>query len=240
MEMRKQKRLGCIVPAINVIAEDDFITLCPADAGVHFARADVDQTRSLTEQFQQMIDDAPRLGTTLAKAGVGVITFACTSASFFKGEGSDAVIAEAIAESAGVPAITTATAVTDALKTLKAGRIGIATPYIEWVFEAERAFFAKAGFDVAGITGMNRRGGAEVNTISDDEIRAIVDEVDGEGIDTLFVSCTDLPALGLIEELEDRHQKPVVSSNQATFWTAARALGIGPIEGYGRLLARHL
>ena len=68
----------------------------------------------------------------------------------------------------------------------------------------------------------------------------VVRALKAEGIDTLFVSCTDLPALGLIEELEDRHQKPVVSSNQATFWTAARALGIGPIEGYGRLLARHL
>ena len=42
---KKHYRLGFIIPAINVIAEDDYIALAAADVGVHFARADVDTTR---------------------------------------------------------------------------------------------------------------------------------------------------------------------------------------------------
>ena len=237
---RKSHRLGFIVPAINVVAEDDFIALAADDVGVHFARADVDTDREIGAQFQQMIDAAPALATTIVKAGVSVTAFACTSASFFKGNGSDQVIADSIIAETGVPAITTATAVTDALRTIGANRIAIATPYLSWVYEAERDFFVAAGFDVVAVNGLERRGGADINTIADDEIRTLVENVDRDEADTLFVSCTDLPVLDLIDELEARHGKTVVTSNQATFWAAARIAGVGRVDGYGALLRDHL
>ncbi len=238
--MIKTVRIGCIVPAINTTAEDDFIALCPPDVGVHFARADVDQARPMAEQFQRMVDDAPYLATTLVKADVKVVGFACTSASFFKGEGSDAVIAESISERAGVPAVTTSSAVVEALHSVGARRIAVATPYLEWVFEAEREFLQAAGFEVTAINGMERRGGQDIHTISDSEIHDLVADVDSTQADALFISCTDLPALALIGEIESHHGKPVVTSNQATFWGCAKVAGLKPIEGYGRLLRDHL
>lgn len=238
--MVKNIRIGCIVPAINTAAEDDFIALCPPDVGVHFARADVDQTRPMAEQFQRMVDDAPYLATTLVKADVKVVGFACTSASFFKGEGSDSVIAENISDKAGVPAVTTSTAVVEALRKLGARRVAVATPYLQWVYEAEKEFLHAAGFEVTAINGMERRGGADIHTISEDEIRNLVADVDSAQADAIFVSCTDLPALSLIDEIEDRHGKSVVTSNQATFWGCAKAAGVPPIQGYGRLLRDHL
>ncbi len=238
--MIKTVRIGCIVPAINTTAEDDFIALCPPDVGVHFARADVDQARPMAEQFQRMVDDAPYLATTLVKASVKVVGFACTSASFFKGEGSDAVIAESIKDRAGVPPVTTSTAVVEALRSIGARRIAVATPYLEWVFESEREFLQAAGFEVTAINGMERRGGEDIHTISESEIRGLVADVDSAQADTIFVSCTDLPALSLIDELEKRHGKPVITSNQATFWGCAKLTGVKPIEGYGLLLRDQL
>lgn len=237
---RKTHRLGFIVPAINVVAEDDFIELAAADVGVHFARADVDTSREIAEQFQQMVDAAPDLAASLVKAGVAVTAFACTSASFFRGSGSDKAIADAIAARTGMPAVTTATAVTEALRTLGARRIAIATPYLSWVYEAERDFFVAAGFEVLAVNGLERRGGADINTIGDHQIRALVADVDGPEVDTLFVSCTDLPALALVDELERTHGKPVVTSNQATYWASARIAGLAPVAGHGRLLRDHL
>ena len=114
---KKRHRLGFITPAINVIAEDDYIALADDDIGVHFARADVDTDREVAEQFQQMIDAAPSLAASIAKAGVAVVGFACTSASFFQGKGSDQVIAENMTAAAGVPTFTTATAAVSALRT---------------------------------------------------------------------------------------------------------------------------
>jgi maleate isomerase len=44
-------------------------------------------------------------------------------------------------------------------------------------------------------------------------------------------------ALGLVEALEERLGKPVVTSNQALAWHALRLAGhAAPIAGFGRLL----
>jgi maleate cis-trans isomerase len=237
---KKRHRLGFIIPAINVIAEDDYIALAADNVGVHFARADVDTDCEIAEQFQQMIGAAPVLAASITKAGVTVVGFACTSASFFQGEGSDKVIAEHMTAMAGVPTYTTATAAVDALRTVGAKSVAIATPYLSWVYEAERAFFREAGFQVVAINGLERRGGTDINSISDDEIRALVADIDRPAADAIFVSCTDLPVLGLIDELERTHNKPVVTSNQATYWAAAKTDGVSPVTGYGTLLKDHL
>ena len=237
---KKRHRLGFITPAINVIAEDDYIALADDDIGVHFARADVDTDREVAEQFQQMIDAAPSLAASIAKAGVAVVGFACTSASFFQGKGSDQVIAENMTAAAGVPTFTTATAAVSALRTVGAKRLAVATPYLSWVYEAERVFFQDAGFDVLAINGLERRGGTDINSISEEEIRVLVADVEKENADAIFVSCTDLPVLGLIDELERTYGKPVVTSNQATYWAAAKVAGVPPVSGYGTLLRDHL
>ena len=60
------------------------------------------------------------------------------------------------------------------------------------------------------------------------------DEAEG-----MVVSCTDFPVLGMIPELEKRMGKPVITSNQATFWAVLRAAGIkDQFKNFGTLL-RH-
>lgn len=231
--------MGCIVPSINVTAEDEIIAMAPLGVGVHFARALVDRSLPLESQFSTMVDQLPDLASGLAHAGVSVIAFACTSAGFFKGVGSDRDIAQAIARGADLPAVPTATAVVEALNVLDIRRVAVATPYVKWVFEREREFLEAAGFVVTAITGLERTGGADISGISDDTVRSLVDAVDSADADAVFVSCTDLPAVHLITELEDRYGKPVVTSNQATFWACAQRIGLPPMDRFGRLM-QHL
>ena len=55
--------------------------------------------------------------------------------------------------------------------------------------------------------------------------------------DALFVSCTALPALEILEEVEKKINKPVFSSNQTLIWDTIRSVGYkSSIEGYGKLL----
>jgi maleate cis-trans isomerase len=232
--------MGFIVPAINVIAEDDFIAMAPPDVGVHFARADVDRGLPLQEQFQQMVDAAPRLAASLAKAGVQVCAFACTSASFFKGVGFDQAIARSMQAASGIECMTTSTAVLEALQAVEVRRIGLATPYVQWVVDAERQFFTQSGLEVVAANGLERHGGSDINTIDDETIRAQALAVALPSSDAVFISCTDLPSLALVESLEQVTGRPVITSNQATFWACARRLGIGPIANFGGLLSRHL
>jgi arylmalonate decarboxylase len=229
-----KRRIGCIVPGSNVVVEEDFIRLCPPDASVHFARARIDT--ATPEQFRRMIDQAPDLAQLLTLAGVGVVGFACTGASFFLGPGSDDALARGMEASAKVPAVPTSSAVVRALRAVGARRISVATPYEKWLNDAEREFLAAAGFEVLVIEGLGLCRGVDIHALEPGEAYRLAREVDRPDADAVFISCTDFQALGVVERLERELGKPVVTSNQATFWACAAAVGTRGVSGYGRLV----
>ena len=54
--------------------------------------------------------------------------------------------------------------------------------------------------------------------------------------EALFVSCTALPTLSIIDKLEKKINKIVLSSNQALIWDTLEAIGKNnSIKGYGKL-----
>ena len=66
-------------------------------------------------------------------------------------------------------------------------------------------------------------------------------EADRDDADALFISCTAIRAVDVVDEIERMLNKPVVCANQALFWEAVRTAGYAaPMEGYGRLLTMDL
>ena len=64
----------------------------------------------------------------------------------------------------------------------------------------------------------------------------MLSKIDVDRADALFISCTALPALSLIEKLEKKLNKIVLSSNQALIWDTLQEIGNKePIEGFGKL-----
>ena len=58
--------------------------------------------------------------------------------------------------------------------------------------------------------------------------------------EALFISCTALPAFKIIQELENKTKKIVLSSNQVLIWDSIRSVGYdSSIEGYGKLLRKN-
>ena len=56
--------------------------------------------------------------------------------------------------------------------------------------------------------------------------------------DALFISCTALPALAIIDRLEKKHGKMVLSSNQALIWETLEKIGMNKsIAGFGKLFS---
>ncbi|MCB1313590.1 MAG: arylmalonate decarboxylase, partial [Sedimentitalea sp.] len=62
--------------------------------------------------------------------------------------------------------------------------------------------------------------------------------LDGPDVEAVFLSCTAMPSLEVIEAIEARLGKPAVGSNQATLWAMRALAGLpaGPL-GVGRLLS---
>ena len=65
----------------------------------------------------------------------------------------------------------------------------------------------------------------------------MLSKIDLNDADALFVSCTALPALEILDEVEKKINKPVFSSNQTLIWDTIRSVGYKfPVDGYGKLL----
>ena len=64
----------------------------------------------------------------------------------------------------------------------------------------------------------------------------VLSKIDLEDSDALFVSCTALPVLSIIDKLEKKLNKIVLSSNQTLIWEALNLIGNKePVIGYGKI-----
>jgi maleate cis-trans isomerase len=223
------------------VVDPEFARLCPAGVSWHTTR--VLLTGPATrESFQRMASNVARAAEELATAEVDVVVYGCTSGSI-GGEGPQAVAT--IERICGVPAVTTAGAVVEALAALGVRRIAVATPYVSSVNETERSFLEQAGLEVVSIEGMgigqtdtDRRTIAHQPPARTEALARAVDRPEAEAI---FISCTNLPTLEIIATLEHDLGKPVVTSNTASLWAAMQRVGVrDPIQGYGCLLEQRL
>jgi maleate isomerase len=118
-------------------------------------------------------------------------------------------------------------------------RIGVMIPSTNTTCEADFQLEAQ-GFEVLNVDGEPRAAAAGNQGINDQEPAEVAEfatRVCRPKADALLCSSTAWRSVEAIAAIEARTGKPAVSSNQATIWTALRALGITrPITGFGRLL----
>ncbi|MBS7635542.1 maleate cis-trans isomerase, partial [Candidatus Bathyarchaeota archaeon] len=106
-------------------------------------------------------------------------------------------------------------------------------PYPEEINIKEKEFLEGNGFKVTRIEGLPSPMGISIHR--PEEAYRLARKVDSEENDGIFISCTNFRTLEIIEILDTG--KPVVTSNQATFWKALRMIGVrAKIQGFGRLL----
>ena len=78
------------------------------------------------------------------------------------------------------------------------------------------------------------RVGREFGTVPASEAYRLACRADGPGADGVFIACTALPTLPIIEHLEEDLAKPVITANQATMWAALRLSGVATTSMGGR------
>jgi maleate isomerase len=114
------------------------------------------------------------------------------------------------------------------------------SPYTEAVDAAEHRFFAEGGIEV--IAGAHL-GIADGFRLAEPEAKAILDLAASAWdprSDGLIAACLNFRSHLLIDTLEARIGKPVVTSTQAVLWHLLRLAGINtPIHGFGLLLRAH-
>jgi maleate isomerase len=235
-----RSRIGLIIPSDNTSMESEFNKiLYPVEGiSVHATRIFLEELS--VESLLKMKDQVKRAAKELKTAEITVIAYGCTSGSFIKGLDFDKEIIREIEEETHITATTTSTAVVEALKKLNVKKIAVGTPYSDDVNEKEKEFLGANGFDVTTIAGLNiipifNQGLQEPYVAYN-----LGEEIDSNKAECIFISCTDIRAVEIIDALERRLGKPVISSNLATLWHVLRIEQLGlSLRGYGKLLEEY-
>lgn len=234
--MTDERRVGLIFPGGGrKNPEEEMQKYAPANISfisepIRFDRID---RQGLVEMGARVEYAARRLATQT----VDLIVFACTSGSFIKGFGYDQAIIETIERATGKQAVTTTTAVVDALYRMESNGIVMCTPYPDEVNAAEVRFLQESGFPVLRNIGLGITEPTMVSKVPFESIHDMVKRVVTPDADTVFISCTGLVVLNHIAAMEEEFEKTVITSNQATLWKVLQLLGIRCAAGPGRLFA---
>jgi maleate cis-trans isomerase len=228
-------KLGIIVPSWNTMMEYETQRMAGNGTSVHSMR--ISHTADTEENVIWMGTQVPAAAKLLAHAKVDVICYGCTGGGFIKGPGYDQQLTNEIKEATGIPGTTTIVGVTDALRAFGAKKLCVASPYEPWLNEKLRDFLGKTGFEVLAIKGL---GTQAHSTVKPEQVEALVTSVDRRDADAIFISCTNFGTLDIIESLEKKLGKPVVTSNSASMWKMMRIVGDkSAVSGGGRLFREH-
>ena len=100
-------------------------------------------------------------------------------------------------------------------------------------------FVEDSGVKVLNAKWLNKAG-HDIGEVSKETIYHLAREVDTPESQAIFISCVNLHAVEVIENIEKDLQKPVITSNQATMWNILRLANINDkIQGYGQLLSNY-
>ena len=233
-------RVGVIVPPSNTVNEAEFNRLKPDGVTFHFTRSPL-HADPAADDFAEMLGDVERAVGELASCRVDLTAYGCTSGSMSCP--ADRLLGK-MRDVGGVPAVSTAGAILAALQALGVDRIAMATPYTDETNNHERHFLEEHGIEVVAMAGLGLNtslaGVQKISRVPPPDVFAHARSVDCDAAEAVLICCTDFNTLDVIDPLEAELDKPVISSNTATFWSVLRAAGIEDrIPGYGRLLVEH-
>ena len=228
-------KLGIIVPSWNTMMEYEAQRMAGNGTSIHSMR--IPHTADTEENVIWMGTQVPAAAKLLAHAKVDVICYGCTGGGFIKGPGYDQQLTEEIKEATGITGTTTIVGVIDALRCFDAKRLCVASPYEPWLNERLRDFLTQSGFEVLAIKGLGTQAHSSVKS---EDVEALVMSVDRPDAQAIFISCTNFGTLDIIESLEKKLGKPVVTSNSASMWKMMRLVGDeSAVPGGGRLFREH-
>jgi maleate isomerase len=227
-------RIGFILMSTDLAAEADFFDMAPAGVAVHITRLKTDDyttNETLARHIEHMADAASRIQPDTRPE---VISYSCTSGSIVIGE--ERVMDEIRKGAPWAKPMCIVTGVLDALRELNAGRIVVGTPYLDEINTAEAEYLTARGIDILDIQGLNLTTGIEFGRVTPAYWKEFALAIDRPDADAIFLSCGGIRSLEVVDEIEQAAGKPVVTSNQAQFWSCLRRAGIGDrLEGFGQL-----
>jgi maleate isomerase len=235
-----RKYVGLITPSTDLTTEYDFARLLRFDdVGVYATRVPF-ANPTTPENLRAMLPDLTAAAELLVPGiALSAIYYSCTAASVVIG---DAEVAEAIHQGRpGVPVVTPSGAALSGFAAMGISRISVLTPYLVETSQPVERYFADNGLDILRFACLGLDDDRDMARVSRQSIVDSALAIDDPKSEGFFISCTALPSISAIQEIETRTGKPVVTSNQASAWAILRYAGLRhKPAGFGRLFDHDL
>ena len=210
--------LGLVVLQVDETIEQDFRRLfAEPDVVLHVSR--VPSGTVLTpDTIKQMAVDLPQAASLLPpSAQFDAIGYACTSGTTLNAVDR---ITQLVSDNSNTRSVSNPlSAAIAAFNTLDICSFGCVSPYISAVATPLECAFADAGFSIPATVSFGEKVEANVARIDSDSIRTAALKIgQTSGIEAVFLSCTNMKTLDIIDDLEQQLGLPVISSNQALAW----------------------
>ena len=229
-------KVGLLALSTDLTIENDFQSICqklPLDLFVNRIHNENPLTK---ENLLKMHDQiAPVTQKILPGQKINVVAYACTSGTIAIGE--DKVKDKVQLAKPGCYVTTPITSAIKAFTKMNAKKIALFTPYPESVNKAILEYFNKKNINIISFSTFNIDQDEDIASVDSEYLLETLIKLNISDADALFISCTALPALKILEKVEKKVKKLVLSSNQTLIWDTLRSVGYkSPIQGFGKLL----
>ena len=228
-------RIGLIALATDFMIEKDFINVIK-DKEIDFFVNRIECYNPLTkENLIKMSDKVTEVtNNILPNEDIDCVVYGCTSGTIATGH--DVIEKKVRAAKPKAELTTPSTAAIKALKKLKVKKLAIFTPYSKKLNNDVVEYFKEEKFEVVSNSYLDIAADYDIGKVDQDFIYDSLVNMNIEGADALFISCTALPVLNILDRLEKKIKKPVLSSNQTLIWDTLEKIGKNNnIKGFGSL-----
>jgi len=228
-------RIGLIALATDFIIEKDFIKIIK-DKDIDFFVNRIECYNPLSKEnlikMSEKVTDVTK--NILPDENIDCVVYGCTSGTIAVGHDT---IERKVKEAKPEAKITTpSTAAIKALKKLNIKKLAIFTPYSKKLNDEIIDYFSSQGFDIVANTYLDIAADYDIGKVDQNFLLETLSQIEIKNADALFISCTALPVLNIIERLEKKLGKPVITSNQSLIWDTLESIGMNKdIQGFGKL-----
>ena len=228
-------RVGLIALATDFMIEKDFIKVIK-NKDIDFFVNRIECYNPLTkENLIKMSEKVTEVtNNILPNENIDCIVYGCTSGTI--AAGYDSIKKKVKAAKPNAKLTTPSSAAIKALKKFNVKKLAIFTPYSKKLNDEVVNFFLGEKFNTVSNTYLDIAADYDIGKVDEGFLFKTLSNMYLADADALFISCTALPVLNIIDKLEKKLNKPVLSSNQALIWNTLEEIGQNnDIKGFGKL-----
>ena len=162
------------------------------------------------------------------------VVYGCTSGTI--ASGYDSIKNKINLAKPEAKVVTPSSAAVNALRKMNVKKVSVFTPYSEKLNNDVVDYFKKENFIVTSNSYFDILYDNDIAKVDPDYLFEVITKMDLGEAEAIFLSCTNLPALNIVDKLEKKLNKIVLSSNQVLIWdTLQNIKKTEPVNGFGKL-----